>query len=398
MAFPGPFRIQTFNEISRAGLDRFPSDRYVVARDVGHPDAILLRSHDLRETPVPPGVRAISRVGVGTNNIPVEAMSRRGIPVFNTPGANANAVKELVFAALLMAARNIVPALAYVGCLDPHEDGLAQRIEQEKRQFVGIELPRRVLGIVGLGAIGSILADAAIKFGMDVVGFDPEITVEGAWRLPNVVRKAHGIEELLRQADFVTLHVPLLEATRHLIDARRLAAMKPGATLLNFAREAIVDEDAVVAALRTGRLRYYLCDFPGSRLLGERGVVALPHLGASTREAEDNCAVMAVEQLRGYLENGTIVNAVNFPTIEIAHEAPYRVAIANANVPSMLAQISAAMARAGLNIDTMVNRSRGDMAYTLVDVDRPVPAALLDALAAIDGVLSVRALAGETAR
>jgi D-3-phosphoglycerate dehydrogenase / 2-oxoglutarate reductase len=393
-----PYRILTFNEISRAGLDRFPPDRYAVGRDVDQPDAILLRSHDLRVTPVPASIRAIARVGAGTNNIPVDAMTKRGIPVFNTPGANANAVKELVFAALLMAARNIVPALAYVARLDPHEEGLAQRIEQEKRQFVGIELPGRVLGIVGLGAIGSILADAAIKFGMDVVGFDPEITVEGAWRLPNAVRKAHSIEDLLRQADFVTLHVPLLAATRHLIDERRLAAMKPGASLLNFARDAIVDEDAIMAALRAGRLRYYLCDFPSGRLLGERGVMALPHLGASTREAEDNCAVMAVDQLRGYLETGAIVNAVNFPTIEMANDAPYRVAITNANVPNMLAQISAAISSAGLNIDTMVNRSRGDMAYTLVDVDRPAPTTLLDALAAIEGVLTVRAIVDERAR
>ena len=387
------FRVLTFNEISRVGLARFPDDRYVVGHNLDHPDAILLRSHDLRETPVPPSVHAIARVGVGTNNIPVEALSRRGIPVLNTPGANANAVKELVVAALLMAARNIVPALAYVAGLDPHSDTLDRRIEQEKRQFVGIELPGRVLGIVGLGAIGGILADAAIKFGMNVVGFDPEITVEGAWRLPSSVRKAASIDDLLRQADFVSLHLPLLDSTRHLIDERRLALMKTGASLLNFARDAIVDENAVLSALHTGRLRYYLCDFPTGRLIGESRVVALPHLGASTREAEDNCAVMAVDQLRACLERGTLANAVNFPAVEMANASPYRVAIANANVPNMLAQISAAMARAGLNIDTMVNRSRGNMAYTLVDVDRPVPPALVDALKAIDGVLAVRAIA-----
>jgi D-3-phosphoglycerate dehydrogenase len=390
-----PFRILTFNEISTIGLARFPADRYVVARGIATPDAILLRSHDLRDTPIPDGVRAIARVGVGTNNVPVDAMSARGIPVFNTPGANANAVKELVVAALLLAARNIAPALAYVAGLDRDEPGLAQRIEQEKRQFVGIELPNRVLGIVGLGAIGSLVADAAIKFGMNVVGFDPDITVEGAWRLPSSVRKARSVEDLLRQSDFITLHVPLLDSTRRLIDENRLAVMKPGASLLNFAREAIVDEDAVLSALRASRLHYYLCDFPGWRLLGERGVVALPHLGASTREAEDNCAVMAVDQLRRFLEHGTIVSSVNFPDIDMADASGGRIAIANANVPSMLAKISTALAHAGLNIRNMVNRSRGNMAYTLVDIDAPMTPALTNALAAIDGVLSVRAIAGE---
>jgi D-3-phosphoglycerate dehydrogenase len=390
-----PFRILTFNEISPVGLSRFPADRYVVGHGIAVPDAILLRSHDLRETPVPASVRAIARVGVGTNNIPVDALSARGIPVFSTPGANANAVKELVVAALLLAARNIIPALAYVAGLARDPPHLAQRIEQEKRQFVGIELPSRVLGIVGLGAIGGLVADAAIKFGMDVVGFDSEITVEGAWRLPSSVRKARSVEDLLRQSDFVTVHVPLLDSTRHLIDENRLAVMKPGASLLNFAREAIVDEDAVLSALRAARLRYYICDFPSKRLLGERGFVALPHLGASTREAEDNCAVMAVDQLRRFLERGTISSSVNFPDIEMADADVGRIAIANANVPSMLAQISTALARAGLNIHNMVNRSRGNVAYTLVDIDGSVTPALTDALEAIDGVLSVRAVAGD---
>jgi D-3-phosphoglycerate dehydrogenase len=324
-------------------------------------------------------------------------MSTRGVPVFSTPGANANAVKELVLTALLLAARNVIPALRYVNELDPQASDLEHAVEESKKQFAGVELPGKTLGVVGLGAIGSIVADTAIKLGMNVIGFDPDITVDAAWRLSSSVRKAHTLDELLRQADFVTLHVPLLDVTRHLIGERQLAMMKPGAALLNFARAEIVDDAAVVAALDGRRLAYYLCDFPRAALLGTSRVVALPHLGASTAEAEENCAIMAVDQLRGFLEHGTIVNSVNFPSVEMARESPYRVAIANANVPNMLGQMSTAMARAGLNIHNMVNKSRGVMAYTLVDVDSPVPEPLLAVLAAIDGVLSVHAIpAGRT--
>jgi D-3-phosphoglycerate dehydrogenase len=337
-------------------------------------------------------VRAIGRAGAGTNNIPVAEMSRRGVPVFNAPGANANAVRELVLAALLLAARNVIPALSYVAGLDAAAPELERQVEDGKKQFAGVELPQRTLGIIGLGAIGSLVADTAIKLGMKVTGFDPEITVDAAWRLPATVRRANSIDELLKQADFVTLHVPLLPATRSLIDEKRLALMKPGAVLLNFARDALVDDAAVVAALRARRLKYYLCDFPGPALLHEPGVVALPHLGASTAEAEENCAVMVVDQVREYLENGGIANAVNFPNVEMPRESPYRLAIANANVPNMLGQISTAMAHAGLNIHNMVNKSRGEMAYTLVDVDSPIqPAAIAD-IGAIEGVLSVRAI------
>jgi D-3-phosphoglycerate dehydrogenase len=320
-------------------------------------------------------------------------MSRRGVPVFNAPGANANAVKELVLAALLLAARNVLPALHYVAGLNPDDPHLEQRVEDGKKQFAGVELPDRVLGIVGLGAIGSMVADTAIKLGMKVAGFDPEITVDAAWRLPSSVRRAHSVEELLKQSDFVTLHVPLLPVTRHLIDAKRLAVMKHGSVLLNFARDTIVAEDAVVAALRERRLKYYLCDFPSHALLREPGVVALPHLGASTAEAEDNCAVMVVDQVREYLENGVIANAVNFPNVDMPRESPHRIAIANANVPNMLGQISTAMAREGLNIHNMVNKSRGEMAYTLVDVDSPVRDEVIAAIASIEGVLAVRAIA-----
>jgi len=295
-----------------------------------------------------------------------------------------------------MSARNVLPALAYVTSLDPAAPDLEARVEEGKKQFAGVELPHRTLGIIGLGAIGSLVADIAIKLGMKVIGFDPEITVDAAWRLPASVRRAHSIEELLKQSDFVTLHVPLLAVTRNLLDANRFAAMKPGAVLLNFARDGIVNEDAVAAALQSQRLKSYLCDFPSARLLREPHVVALPHLGASTAEAEENCAIMVVDQVREYLENGAIANAVNFPSVEMPRESPYRVAIANANVPNMLGQISTTMAHAGLNIHNMVNKSRGEMAYTLVDVDSPVEDSVIAALAAIEGVLSVRAIPAES--
>jgi D-3-phosphoglycerate dehydrogenase len=391
------FQILTLNQISSHGLHRFPGARYTVGKAVDHPDAILVRSHDMHPMAIPASVRAIGRAGAGTNNIPVAAMSQRGVPVFNAPGANANAVRELVLAALLMAARNVIPALEYVEHLDAAAPDLEKQVEEGKKQFAGLELPHRTLGIVGLGAIGSLVADTAIKLGMKVTGFDPEITVDAAWRLPSSVRRAHSIEEVLKQADFVTLHVPLLPVTRNLIDEKRLAVMKQGAVLLNFARDALVDNAAVVAALRARRLKYYMCDFPAAALLREPGVVALPHLGASTEEAEENCAVMVVDQVREYLENGAIANAVNFPNVEMPRESPYRMAIANANVPNMLGQISTAMAHAGLNIHNMVNKSRGEMAYTLVDVDSPIPVAAIDAIAAIDGVLSVRAIPVEDA-
>jgi D-3-phosphoglycerate dehydrogenase len=386
------YAILTINQISSHGLHRFPAARYTVGKAVDAPDAILVRSHDMHAMAIPPSVRAIGRAGAGTNNIPVAELSKRGVPVFNAPGANANAVKELVLAALLLAARNVVPALEYVAGLKTTGAELEKQVEDGKKQFAGFELPQRALGIVGLGAIGSLVADIALKLGMKVIGFDPEITVDAAWRLPSSVRRANSIEELLKQSDFVSLHVPLVAATRNLLDEKRLAAMKQGAVLLNFARDGLVVEAAVVAALRAHRLKAYLCDFPTAGLIHEPGVLALPHLGASTAEAEENCAVMVVDQVREYLENGTILNAVNFPNVDMPRESPYRVAIANANVPNMLGQISTGMAKAGLNIHNMVNKSRGEMAYTLVDVDSPVGDAVIQSLAAIDGVLSVRAI------
>jgi D-3-phosphoglycerate dehydrogenase / 2-oxoglutarate reductase len=385
------YRILTLNQISGVGLRRLPRERYEVGK-VERPDAILVRSHDMHKMDIDPSVKAIGRAGAGTNNIPVAAMSKRGVPVFNAPGANANAVKELVIAAMLMAARNIVPALRFVATLQGDDATLHKLVEDGKKRFSGMELPHRTLGVIGLGKIGSLVADAAIKLGMEVLGYDPDITVEAAWSLPSQVRKAHAIEEVLRGSDFVTLHVPLLPETRNLIDAERLELVREGAILLNFARDGIVDEEAVRAALDAKRLRYYMCDFPTQRLQGHPCVVALPHLGASTAEAEDNCAVMVADQVREFLEQGNITNAVNFPTVIMPRESPYRVGIANANVPNMVGQISTAIAQAGLNIHDMLNKSKGEMAYTLVDVDSPVSDELIARIAAIPGVLSLRYL------
>ncbi len=387
-----PLRILTINAIAAVGLHRFPKEHYVVGADTADPDAILVRSQDLHKMDIPASVKAIGRAGAGTNNIPVDRMNQRGVPVFNAPGANANAVKELVIAAMLIAARNLVPAARFVEGLSGDDHALHKLVEDGKKQFAGIELPGRTLGVIGLGKIGSLVADAAIKLGMNVLGYDPEITVDAAWSLPSQVRKAHSIEEVMKSADFVTLHVPLVNATRKLVNAQRLQLMHKGGFLLNFSRDGIVDNDAVLEALASKKLRAYVCDFPAQQLAGHPQVVALPHLGASTREAEDNCAVMVADQIRDYLEHGNIRNAVNFADTVMPRESKFRVAIANANVPNMVGQISTAMAKAGLNIHNMLNKSRGDMAYTLVDVDSAVPAVLIAELSAIGGVLAVRYL------
>ena len=391
-----PYRILTLNQISSAGLKRFPAARYSVGSEVSDPHAILVRSHDMHGMDIPAGVRAIGRAGAGTNNIPVAKMSQRGVPVFNAPGANANAVKELVIAGLLLAARNLVPALQFVGGLKGDDKALHKLVEDGKKQFLGSELPRHTIGVVGLGKIGSLVADAAIKLGMNVLGYDPEITVDAAWSLPSQVKKAHSIDEVLKGSDFVTLHVPLLDVTRNMINAGRIKTMKHGAILLNFSRDGIVDNDAVLEGLESKRLKYDVCDFPAQKMLGHPHVVALPHLGASTREAEENCALMVVDQVREFLESGNILNAVNFPEVAMNRESPFRVGIANANVPNMVGQISTAMAKAGLNIHNMLNKSKGEMAYTLVDVDSAVPADLINHLSNVEGVLAVRYLPLET--
>ena len=386
------FRILTLNNIAQVGLKRLPADQYEVGNQVGSPDAILVRSHDMHKMEIASHVKAIARAGAGTNNIPVKQMSARGVPVFNAPGANANAVKELVIAGILIAARNLLPAASFVAGLTGDDAAINEKVEDGKKHFAGVELPKRTLGVIGLGKVGSLVADAAIKLGMHVHGYDPHITVDAAWSLPSSVKKAHSVEDVLKNCEFVTLHVPLADATRNLVSGERIKLMKHGAVLLNFSRDGIVDNDAVLEGLSSKRLKYYVCDFPAQRFAGNPGVIALPHLGASTREAEDNCAIMVVDQLRDYLENGDIHNAVNFPDVAMARESPFRVGIANANVPNMLGQISTAMAQAGLNIHTMLNKSKGEMAYTLVDVDSAVPARVTEEIAAIKGVLAVRYL------
>lgn len=392
MAEVRSFGVLVLNQISKAGLERLPAGRYRTGKEIAAPDAILVRSADLHGLDIPASVQAVARAGAGTNNIPVAALSARGISVFNAPGGNANAVKELVLAGMLMAARNLGAAQRFVDGLDGARGDLEQAIEDGKKAFAGYELAHHTLGVVGLGKVGSLVADAAIKLGMQVMGYDPDITVDAAWNLPSQVQRANSVEEVLKSAQLVTLHVPLFPATKHLVNERNLALMRPDGVLLNFAREGVADTEAVVAALDAGRLGCYVCDFPHPALLRHPRVIALPHLGASTREAEENCAVMVVEQLRDFLEHGNVRNAVNFPNVHMSRGTAWRVAIANANVPNMLGQISTAMAQAGLNIHNMVNKSRGDMAYTLVDVDSPIQEGVLDAIRAIEGVLAVRYL------
>jgi D-3-phosphoglycerate dehydrogenase len=386
------YRVRVLNNISAGGLKRLPWDRFAVSADVDDPHAILVRSADLHDMDISESLLAVGRAGSGTNNIPVPAMSQRGIPVFNAPGANANAVKELVVAGMLLAARNIDDALSYLATIEPDDAELEKKVEAGKKVFAGYELAHHTLGIVGLGKIGCLVADAAIKLGMHVIGYDPEITVDSAWSLPATVKKAHSLGEVLKHSNFLSLHVPLVDATRSMIDAGGIAQMKPGAVVLNFSRGGVVEEVAILEALQSGQLSKYVCDFPDPQLAGQGGVILLPHLGASTQEAEENCAVMVVDQVRDYLLDGTIQNSVNFPDVILPRESRFRVAIANANVPNMVGGISHEMAVAGLNIATMTNKSRRDLAYTLVDVDSEVPDSVIKAISAIDGVLMVRYL------
>ncbi len=383
--------IQVLNNIAQVGLKRLPAERYAVVKESKDPQAILVRSADLHKHEFGPSLRAVGRAGAGTNNIPVAALSKRGVPVFNAPGANANAVKELVLAGLLIAARNLAPALDFVSSQTDSPE-LEKRIEDGKKQFAGVELPGHTLGVIGLGKIGSLVADAAIRLGMNVLGYDPHITVEAAWSLPSQVKRAGSMEEIFKSSHFVTLHVPLMDKTRHLVNAKSLELFRAGAVLLNFSREGVVADDAVLKALGGHRLKWYVTDFPSAALLGKPGVIALPHLGASTREAEDNSAIMVVDEVRDYLENGSLQNAVNFPDAVMPREAPYRLAIANANVPDMLGRISHALGKRKINIHNMLNKSRGEMAYTLVDADSPVPAEVVKELCDLNGVLAVRYL------
>ncbi len=380
------------NKIASLGTKRLPTEQYEVGSEIAKPDAILVRSAKMHDMDIPASVQAIGRAGAGTNNIPIADMSKRGIVVFNTPGANANAVKELVLAGMLIAARNIGPAMHFVAGLQGDDATLSKVVEEGKKNFVGVELPNRTLGIVGLGAVGGMVADTALKLGMKVLGYDPEITVDAAWRLSSEVKRVLGVDDIFKHSDFITLHVPLIDATRHLVNAERIAMMKQGAVLINFAREGVIDEQAVIDGLDSKKLRAYVCDFPTDRMKSHPNVVALPHLGASTQEAEDNCAVMVVDQVREYLNNGNITNSVNFPAVYMPREAAHRVAVVSANIPNMVGQISTAMADAGINIHNMVNKSRADIAYTMLDLDSPAPQAALSKIKAIAGVMNVRLL------
>ncbi|MEJ2454728.1 MAG: phosphoglycerate dehydrogenase [Candidatus Thiodiazotropha sp.] len=386
------YKILTLNNISVSGLDRLPRDSYEVASEVTHPDAILLRSYKMHDMVVPESVKAIGRAGAGVNNIPVADMTARGIPVFNAPGANANAVKELVIAGALMAARNLGQAWKFATGLSGEDAKITKQVESGKKHFVGFELPGRTMGVIGLGAIGVKVANACRALGMKVTGYDPTITVQSAWKLASEVEQALSIDDLLTKSDFVTFHVPLTESTANTINAERLKLMKPGAVLLNFARNGIIDDEAVVKALDSGHLYAYVCDFPSNLLKDHPRVITLPHLGASTKEAEDNCAIMVAEEVRDYLENGNITNSVNFPTIHLPRNGGFRIAVVNSNVPNMVGQISSDLGAEGLNILDMLNKSREDVAVTLLDVDKEPPQKLLATLASINGVLSVRAL------
>jgi D-3-phosphoglycerate dehydrogenase len=387
------YRILTLNDISPRGLARLPRERYEVGPDVAAPDAILLRSADLHGRAISSGVRAIGRAGVGVNNIPVAELSRRGIPVFNAPGANANAVKELVLAGLLLAARNIATAWLFAKGLSGDDESIELAVEKGKKSFVGFELPGRTLGVVGLGAVGVEVANSALALGMRVLGYDPQITVQRAWQLSASVEQARSLEDLFARADAISVHVPLNADTRALVNGARLALMKKDGVLLNFARAEIVDTQAVLAALDGGRLHAYVCDFPQRALKDHARVVTLPHLGASTGEAEENCAVMVADQLRDFLENGNIKNSVNYPEAVLPRVPnTTRLGVANRNVPNMVGQISTCLAAHKINIADLLNKSRGEYAYTLIDTDASLSEELLTQIRAIDGVLTARIL------
>jgi D-3-phosphoglycerate dehydrogenase len=385
------YKILTLNNISPKGLERLPRDRYEVTSEIQNPDAILLRSFKMHDMEIPPGLKAVGRAGAGVNNIPIDKMSKAGIAVFNTPGANANAVKELVVAGMLLACRNICQAWQYTNELkESSNEALNKQVEAGKKKYAGFELPGRTLGVVGLGAIGVLVANVARDLGMRVIGYDPAITVQSAWKLSADIEHATSIDDLLAKSDFVTFHVPLLDATRHLLNADRLARMKDGVVVLNFARDGIVDDKAVLAALETKKVFAYVTDFPTLELQNKPGVITLPHLGASTEEAEENCAMMVADQVRDYLENGNIRNSVNFPTVNLPRSGEQRLAVVNENRPDMVGQISHVLGQHSVNIIHMVNESKGNMAYTLIDTDSSINESVAEQVKAIKGVLAVR--------
>ena len=386
------YKIQTLNNISVKGLDKFSREKYEVASEMQHPDAYMLRSFKLHDVEIPESVLAIGRAGAGVNNIPVEKMSALGVPVFNAPGANANAVKELVVTGMLLGCRNICQAWECAKNLEGDDESISKEVEQVKKNYVGFELPGRTLGVIGLGAIGTSVANTAQDLGMNVVGFDPAITVERAWQLSSSIESANTVDELLAKSDFVTIHVPFNEGTKDLINAHRINTMNDNAIILNFSRNGIVNDEDVVAALDAGKLYAYICDFPSNLLKNHPRVITLPHLGASTAEAEENCAIMIADQLQDFLENGNIKNSVNFPKVKMPRVGGYRMAIANSNVPNMVGQISSILAETGHNILDLINKSRGDLAYTLLDVDTEITEDVVEQIKAIDGVLSVRTI------
>jgi D-3-phosphoglycerate dehydrogenase len=386
------FKILTLNNISAVGLERLPRDSYEVASEITHPDAVLLRSFNMHDMEIPDSVLAIGRAGAGVNNIPVNKMTERGVVVFNAPGANANAVKELVVAGMLMASRNLFQGWDYARNLEGSDDEVHKLVESGKKQFAGFELPGRTLGVVGLGAIGAKVANAAVALGMKVLGYDPTITVRNAWQLSSDVEQATSIDDLLSRSDFITFHVPLVDATRHMINRDRLQSMKDNVVVLNFARDGIVDDEAVCEAIDSGKVYAYVTDFPSNRLKRHARVITLPHLGASTREAEENCAIMVAEQVRDYLEHGVIHNSVNFPEVDLPRSGVQRLSVVNRNTPDLVAKVSHVLGKSGVNISHMINESRGDVAYTLVDLDHPVTDEVLNDLKGIDGLLKVRVL------
>ncbi|MDF1644640.1 MAG: phosphoglycerate dehydrogenase [Pseudomonadales bacterium] len=386
------YRICTLNQISLKGLEQFPRDQYELASEIGRPDAILVRSHKLGVDDITPDLKAIARAGAGTNNVPVSACTEKGVPVFNTPGANANAVKELVLTGLLLSSRGIVPGIGYVNSLTDIDDATAmgKLLEQEKKRFRGREIAGKTLGVVGLGAIGSMVTEVALQMGMKVVGFDPSLSVEAAWRVPNQVEKMENLPSLLARSDFVSLHVPAIEPTKDMINTDAVAAMKEGAVLLNFARESIVNTAAIVDGLESGKAGQYVTDFPHPDLLGRDNVILMPHIGASTNEAEENCAVMAARQLIDFLENGNIRNSVNFPDLHLERNGPCRIAFSNRNVPKVLGNVLSVLADRDINVVDMLNKSREDVAYNLIDIECAPPQGLAEALFEIEGVINVR--------
>ncbi|MBK8188447.1 MAG: phosphoglycerate dehydrogenase [Cellvibrio sp.] len=390
------FKIKTYNTISIKGLSRFAREKFEVASDIGSPDAYILRSHKLHGEPLPESVKAVARAGAGTNNVPVEEYTKKGVVVFNSPGANANAVKELVLAGMLLSSRGILPGMQYVQGLTHMTDAdeMSKLLEKEKSNFAGFELQGKTLGIVGLGAIGSLIADAALALGMNVIGFDPALSVEAAWRLPNQVGRMENLQSLLARSDYITLHVPAIPATKHLINADTLKVMKKGSTLLNFAREAIVDAHAVVESLNAGHLGKYICDFPEPILLNRPDVYAMPHIGASTEEAEENCAIMAADQLMDYLENGNIKNSVNFPAVYMDRNpnTGSRITFSNDNVSGVLGHVLSVLADHKVNVVDMVNKSRGDVAYNIIDTEAAPSADVIAALKKVEHVIAVRVI------